>query len=166
MKLYILTLSLIIITGCASTQYQAKNYNGGFSETHLSKDIYRVNFYGNTYTTPEQAADFSLLRCADLAIENGFQYFQIINEKAESKSDSFYIPPTTYNYSSGYSYTTGGFSGNSSSPISTFTIKFTNDADIKGAFDALFIARSIESKYADDKAFTKARISLGKLSRR
>ena len=46
---------------CATT-YQSEGLTGGFSETQLDENIFRVTFYGNGYTGKERVTDFALLR--------------------------------------------------------------------------------------------------------
>lgn len=156
MKKTILAIAIVFLSGCTATSYQSLNYNGGYSETQLSENIYKVNFKGNGYTSAEQASDFSLLRCADLSLANNFKYFYVLSEQQQTDSQSYYIPPTTYNYSSGYSYTAGGFGGVSQSPLSSYSIKMTNIKD-DFTYDAQFIVDSIEVKYSQNKAFIKSR---------
>src|SRR6266446_847886 len=81
------TIALVLL-GCA-TPYQRNQLRGGvaggFSETKLAPDYYRVTFRGNGLTQPERASDFALLHAADIALENGYPFFEITN--AESSSE-------------------------------------------------------------------------------
>ncbi|WP_444916803.1 CC0125/CC1285 family lipoprotein [Microbulbifer sp. JMSA003] len=69
-----------VLAGCA-TPYQnsAGSFTGGHSVKHLEGDIYRVGFYGNGYTTKETVQTYWLYRCAEVAIENGFEGFEILS---------------------------------------------------------------------------------------
>ena len=71
-KVWILILSAFLLSGCA-TAYQPKGFTGGFSETQLDESVFQVSFRGNAYTSSERAADFTLLRSAELTIENGYR---------------------------------------------------------------------------------------------
>ncbi len=71
--------SLWFLSGCA-TSYQQKGFTGGYSETQLAPDVFRVNFQGNGYTSSERAQDFALLRAAELSLERGFRYFALLDE--------------------------------------------------------------------------------------
>ena len=51
------------LTGCA-TEYHRSGLTGGFSETRLAPDLYRVYFAGNGFSTDERTQDFALLRAA------------------------------------------------------------------------------------------------------
>ena len=95
---------LIILTGCA-TGYQSTGLTGGYSSTQLDENVFRVFFRGNGATDMERATDFTLLRSAELAIENGFKYFIIIDEHQDEKISTI-TTPTTVNTNS-YANTTG-----------------------------------------------------------
>lgn len=156
MRALIAMIAVFIFTGCAATNYQSLDSNGGYSETQLSENIFKVNFKGNESTSAEQASDFSLLRCADLTLANGYRFFQILSEQSQISSQSYAASPTTYTYSNGYSYTSGGFSGVLQSPLSNHTIKMTNT---KGdyTYEAQYIINTIELKYSKGKVFKKIR---------
>ncbi len=88
MKLIKLTSFFFIfvtfISSCAvtrSTSYQKNGFTGGFAETRLGDDMFDVRFQGNGYTSPEKTNDFCLLRCAELAEQNNYPYFVVIDNK-------------------------------------------------------------------------------------
>jgi hypothetical protein len=151
--------SLAFTFGCA-TGYQAQGFTGGFAETQLRQDIFRVAFEGNAYTSAERAADFTLLRSAELVQENGYKYFVIIDE-AQSIETSTYTSPTTTNttanvYGSGNyatgtatSTTYGGQTYHYQKPRSSNTILMLHDQDaVSGiAYEASFIIQSLREKY-------------------
>jgi len=91
-----------VLSGCA-TGYQKQSVTGGYSETQLGENIFQVSFRGNGYTRRERASDFSLLRSAEVALENGFRYFVIV-ESEKSTNVSTHTTPTTSN-------TTGTYGG-------------------------------------------------------
>lgn len=83
-KIYSLILTVFLI-GCA-TPYQQQNwksFSGGYSEAKRGDDIYYVVFNGNGYTPLDKVKDYTLLRSAEVAIENGFAYFRIDNSEAK-----------------------------------------------------------------------------------
>lgn len=67
-------LALIILTGCA-TPYQETGSTGGFTDKQISRNEFIVAFSGNGYTSSQRAVDLCLLRCAEVALGNGFHYF-------------------------------------------------------------------------------------------
>lgn len=157
MRFLITCFLFLAISGCAATQYQSKNSNGGYSHTQLSETMFKVNFEGNSYTSAELAADFAMLRAADLALENNYSHFFVMDTQSQSKTESYFVPSSTYTYSSGYSYTTGGFGGVSESPLSSYTIQLTDIKDAPGVIDANFVIKSIEKKYEKRKLFSDLR---------
>ncbi len=96
------SLSLL---GCA-TPYHSNSLLGGYTETQLAPDVFRVGFQGNGYTSPERAQDFALLRAAELAQQNGFRYFVVIDERSSTEVQSFTTPSQTQTstYGSGTSH--------------------------------------------------------------
>lgn len=162
MKISWVIISVLLICACA-TGYQREGFTGGFSETQLDENVFRVIFKGNGYTQQDRANDFVLLRSADLALENGYKYFIII-DSSTSTQNSTYTTPTTYNtnanvYSSGnYAYgtatttSTGGQTYNISKPSSTNTIVCFKEKPEQGfSYNAAFIQKSLKRKYGLSK---------------
>jgi hypothetical protein len=75
---YIGALALLIV-GCA-TGYHSTGFTGGYSDTQLGPDIFRVSFRGNAYTEPERVQDFALLHAAELALSHGYTHFGILRD--------------------------------------------------------------------------------------
>jgi hypothetical protein len=50
------------LVGCA-TGYQAQGFTGGFDETQLSPNVYRVTFKGNGYTRPNERRPCAIALC-------------------------------------------------------------------------------------------------------
>jgi uncharacterized protein YceK len=84
----------IFIQGCATT-YQKSGFSGGYSETQLDTNIFKVSFRRNSYTGGERVADFTLLRSAELALKNGYQYFAIIDSNSYTSRSSYMSSSTT-----------------------------------------------------------------------
>jgi len=153
-----ITILALILQGCA-TSYQKTGFTGGYSETQLDENVFSVSFRGNCYTGRERVADFTLLRSAELTLENGFQYFSIIDANSYT-SNSTYTTPTTsqttgsaygsgnYAYGSATTTTTGGQTYNISKPGSSNTIVcFKEKPETVFTYNAKFIYKSIRSKY-------------------
>jgi len=156
--LFVGGFSLWFLSGCA-TSYQQKGFTGGYSETQLAPDVFRVNFQGNGYTSSERAQDFALLRAAELGLEKGFKYFALLDESSSSKLSTF----TT----SGSAYTTGSASviGNTATysghttytPGQTYLISkphtgvlvrgFMSKPDDIYTFEVEFLQQSLKRKY-------------------
>lgn len=102
----------VALAGCAGTPYQPHGFTGGFSEEQLDTNVFKVSFSANGYTSATRVARFTLTRCAELTLENGYRFFQIIDADSDTQISS-YTTSTQINTiptgSGGYSnYTTGG----------------------------------------------------------
>lgn len=152
MKNYIiLAIISVIMTGCA-TAYHKRGLTGGFSETQIGENVFRVTFKGNAYTSRERVSDFTLLRSAELALENGYKYFVIIDSEKYTKKEVYAVPKSSYTTGSAYGATTvtsGGQTFIYSKPSSTNTIIcFKEKPKTDGmVYDAEFIVKSIKDKY-------------------
>ena len=85
MKLFFLTASSVILIsfgGCA-TQYQKASLSGGFVEKQKSRNEFSVLFGGNGYTSGQRAIDLCMLRCAELTLGHGFNYFALTTANVE-----------------------------------------------------------------------------------
>lgn len=87
---YIFFIPLLI--SCA-TLYQPEGLTGGYSETRIAENVWRVFFRGNGFTSQERAIDFALLRSAELCLGSGYRYFVVI-EVANEKDVSYTILQT------------------------------------------------------------------------
>jgi hypothetical protein len=91
MKRLLLVLSAAVVTACASapTLYQPASRPGeiGYSEYRLEPGRYRVTFHGGPGAPAQQVADYALLRAADLAIAEGYDWFRVIDRYMEGQPD-------------------------------------------------------------------------------
>ena len=142
------------------TSCQSKRFTGGYSETQLAENVFKVSFKGNTLTGSERAADFSLLRSAEVTLKHGFRYFIIVDSEGYSKSESITTStdpstkPRVYGdwnhvYGSATTQAPGGQTYTYSGPMTTKTIVcFKDKTVIDGLFyDAEVVSNSLKSKY-------------------
>jgi len=171
MKQLSVLLLLFIVSACA-TPYQRRGFTGGYSESRLAPNIFRVDFQGNGYTGWDRAYDFMLLRSADLTLQNGFKYFVIVDTKESSTQMVITTPTTTQTTVSGNSVGTvnnfgsfGTYHGTTYGTATTHTYgghsflitkprtSNTNicfkepPEDAQMVFDAEFMQRSLKAKY-------------------
>jgi len=160
LKTLVPLLTLILsLAGCATT-YQPQSFSGGFSETQLDKNVFRVSFKGNGYTQAERAEEMALLRSAELTLKNGFKYFVIIDGRSRSDYGTYTTPTqaTTTGSASVYGNTaygnstttfTGGQTFLITKPNTTNTIIcFAEKPQVNGlAYDAQFVFNSLAQKY-------------------
>jgi hypothetical protein len=76
----IFTFSGLILLGCATGYNPSSSFGGyvdqiGGEEHFQGNPYYYAAFNGNGYTTPEKTEELSLLRCAERAYQDGYNYF-------------------------------------------------------------------------------------------
>jgi len=159
MKNFILiALIALFLQGCA-TSYQKSGFGGGYSETQLDENVFNVSFRGNAKTSRERVADFTLLRSAELTIENGYKYFAVIDANSYTSNSTYTTPTRSHATGSAYGYgnyaygsatttTTGGQTYNISKPSSSHTIVcFKEKPDSVFTYNAEFIYKNIRQNY-------------------
>lgn len=88
----------LILAGCA-TDYQSSSVTGGYSDKQIEGDIYRVSFNGNGFATGETVQTYWLYRCASLALEKGYQGFEILSNISlvmEISPEELFEPETDF----------------------------------------------------------------------
>ena len=131
-------LFILLLAGCA-TSYQSKGLTGGFSEIQIAEGTYQITFEGNGFTEKRKTIDFTLLRSAEITLENGFRYFVITNSGAERD----------YSQRDRALYASGAVSYIVKKPSASNTIIcFREDVKFEPDFyDAKYVAESIRKKY-------------------
>jgi hypothetical protein len=162
---FIVTILFSVILGACSTPYQANNwyaFRGGFNETQLDTNVFRVVFEGNGYTSTQKAEDLTLLRSAELTLKNQFTHFVVVNSNTDISNSSYTTPTqstTTANvnaygntaYGTANTTTYGGQTINISKPSTNNTIVcFNGKPELKGlVYEAKFICKSLGEKYGE-----------------
>lgn len=149
----------VMLAACA-TDYQASGLTGGFSETQLDRNVFRVTFEGNGYTRADRASDFALLRSAELTLKSGFKYFVVVDGSDRSNYSTITTPmhANTTSSASVYGNTaygssrttfTGGQNILITAPSSSNTIVcFLERPQVNGmVYDAQFVFDSLSKKY-------------------
>lgn len=73
-------LAALCLSACATapTYFQPAGANGvGFSEMRIEPGRYRVTFQGGPGAPPAQVEDYAMLRAANLALADGYDWFRI-----------------------------------------------------------------------------------------
>lgn len=161
MRAYTIALILAFSASLAacSTKYQAVGLTGGFSETQLAPNVYRVSFRGNALTSTERVHDFALLRAAELCLAGGLKHFVVADAVDQSRVHAITEPATaeTRGHATFYG-DTAAYSGTTTyNPAKTYNIYKPGlglvvqclDVQPDGvfAFDAEFVRGSLRSKY-------------------
>lgn len=76
------------LSACATaTPYQpavrGQAVSGGFSETRLEADRFRVNFAGNSLTSRETVERYLLYRAAELTVAEGGDWFTLVERQTD-----------------------------------------------------------------------------------
>jgi hypothetical protein len=139
--------ALLLLAGACATEYQKSGATGGFKETQLAPDVFRVSFTGNAFTSAERVQDFALLRAAEITLENHARYFAVVAQHDQTRRNTYVTPGTAYTKGNTTTYTSPTV-GTYYYPgvgmvIRTFAVKPKNHF----TFDAEFLAHSIRTKY-------------------
>jgi len=71
----------------SSTPYGPANRSGfGYADQRIDSSRYRVTFRGNAATRRETVENFLLYRSAELTVQNGFDYFVVVENDTEARS--------------------------------------------------------------------------------
>ena len=109
-----LATALVLAVGLAAcetaTPYQpnirGQAASGGYSETRLEPDRWRVNFSGNSMTSRETVEGYLLFRAAELTLQNGDDWFAMVDRHTDTRARSYVQPDPFYQpwYGSGFGY--------------------------------------------------------------
>ncbi len=92
MKQLLIALSALTLAGCATapTLYQPAvgAQAVGYSEYRIEPGRYRVTFRGGPGAPPAQVTDYALLRAADLALAEGYDWFRVADRFMEGRPDN------------------------------------------------------------------------------
>jgi hypothetical protein len=89
----ILILLVLLLVGCSS--YSKMGIVGpGYDETWINNTVVDVIYRGNGFTSAEKAKNYTLLRSAELALEKGYGFFQVLDEQYYFKET--YLAPSTH----------------------------------------------------------------------
>lgn len=90
-----------------ATPYQALNpsaaYAGGYRDTRLDSNHWRVTFAGNSMTSRETVERYLLFRAAELTTGQGFDWFQETDQHTDKKSEAF-VDPYYSRWNYGYAW--------------------------------------------------------------
>lgn len=108
------TVALIaLLSACTTaTPYQpyqpefSRGVHGGYSEQRLQPDRFVVRFHGNELTSRDRVEGYLLYRAAELTVQNGYDWFAIIDRHTEHDVQTYVAPDPVYRpyYGSAYGY--------------------------------------------------------------
>lgn len=109
-----LVTAIVLAAGLAAcetaTPYQpyvpGQHSSGGYSETRIEPDRWRVTFAGNSMTKRETVEGYLLFRAAELTVQNGYDWFAIVDRHTERDARTYVEPDPLYSpwYGPGFGY--------------------------------------------------------------
>ena len=91
------------LAACATpTPYQpvpprgSSAISGGYSETRIEPNRFRVNFAGNSLTSRETVEGYLLFRAAELTVQNGYDWFAVVDRDTDRQARSYVEPDPFY----------------------------------------------------------------------
>lgn len=148
-----------VLTGCA-TAYAPSGVTGGYRESQLAEDVFKVTFEGNEYTKLDAVQEMALLRAAEVVSASGFTHFVLLDERSHIEQRAFTTPmqsrtTATVNSYGSTSYVntstqyTGGQTFTSNYPMVTNLVRAFKTAPQSGGlvYSASFIIESLGPKY-------------------
>jgi hypothetical protein len=87
----LIALSATCLLASCATAYQPDGVSGGYSDKVLAGNTVQVTFRGNLLTPPETVHSFLLRRCAEVTLQDGYNYFGVVHEETpnEGNTDNF-----------------------------------------------------------------------------
>ena len=143
---------VLLLWGCA-TPYGEYNYwtGGGFDEVQIDNNSWRVSFKGSDNDDKDRIANLCLLRCSEIALQNGFTYFAIVSQENTKETGAFTTPTVSTTNIIGNIAVTNTYGGQtffSSAPSSSNEIIcFKEKPNDIHTYNAEFVVKSIKAKY-------------------
>ena len=94
------------LAACATaTPYQpARNGGYGYAESRIESNRYSLSFSGNAVTERETVETNLLYRASVLTVQNGYDYFIVVNRAVDPKRQLYAVPSSRYAFAPYYNY--------------------------------------------------------------
>jgi hypothetical protein len=90
-RLVLPALAALTLSACATAPTAYQPAMGpqavGYSEYRIEPGRYRITFRGGPGAPPAQVADYALLRAADLAVAEGYDWFRVSDRILQGRPD-------------------------------------------------------------------------------
>ncbi|WP_182977785.1 CC0125/CC1285 family lipoprotein [Gluconacetobacter asukensis] len=100
-----------LVAACTNpTPYQPATEEGeGYTTQQIETNRFRVSFQGNSVTSRQTVDTYMLYRCAEVTLENGYNYFVIVN-RAVDKNTAYegYGDNLAWGWGGGWGWRHGG----------------------------------------------------------
>lgn len=153
----LIPLALATLAGCAARYKPDSGWGGGFSDTQLDKNLFRVVYNGTGNARTERVEEWALLRASELTLKHGFSYFAI-TDGGTREDVSTYVTPVESTTEARRTKrgnvvmsttTTGGDTITTVRPTTTYTFLtyHRKPTNVAMAYDAEFLCRTLGEKY-------------------
>jgi hypothetical protein len=80
--------------------------HGGYSDQRIMPDRFKVKFHGNELTSRDRVEGYLLYRAAELTLQNGYDWFLIVDRHTEHDVETYIRPDPFYRpwYGNDYGY--------------------------------------------------------------
>lgn len=138
----------VLLNGCATTYKPNSFWNdGGFSETELQPNIFRISFKGNEMLSDDKVSDYLMLRAAEVCDSRNKPFMKLENSNSK-KSSSGYIPAVmnvnSFGNGSGMITSVPAFETFETNASALVTCL---DKKTQGTWDTKFLVQSLKTKY-------------------
>lgn len=90
------TLIILLLLCACATPYRPLKAGTGYSSAQVSSNEFKVGFQGNVDTSLERAYDLTLLRSAEVTLQNGFGFFSVLDVTNTSSAKHYTRVYRTY----------------------------------------------------------------------
>jgi len=127
MRLLIAAVILASVAGCA-TPYGKYGIAGGYKDSRIDENTFSISVDTNGYTSQQTTSMHGLYRASELTVENGFDYFVIVEGARNSTSMTIAMPGTSTSNTTVnvYGSTAYGRTTTHSSPTTYIPVVFPN----------------------------------------
>jgi hypothetical protein len=139
----LLLMLLLLLGGCAKP-LQPDNYAERISSTWLDANRFIVAY--PRQSTEQQVIDLALLHSAEIALQNGFNYFIVVNSDDSVDSSAEAVPAAAAEF-----ILYDGIRYQHASPASSNTIICFQRKPPGFSYVALFVKASLRAKYGLDQ---------------
>lgn len=131
LKLGLIALLAATLTACTTT-YHSYNFitKVGYSDKEIAPGVTQVSYIASPRTGSQKTYLFAMKRAAEVTLEKGYRYFDIMNKR------TFLKPQTTY---------AGGMAYTSHLPMTILKIRFRKTKSEK-TYDAKKVFSQVEQR--------------------
>jgi hypothetical protein len=87
-QISLIALSAACLLASCATAYQPVGFMGGYSDQKLDDNTVQVSFRGNGFTAPETVHSCLVRRCAEVTLQNGYNYFVLVDAEEPDEGNT------------------------------------------------------------------------------